>query len=49
LFFVAKADFSGYHHFSSNFQEHNAYAKEYQKALDIWMAKKQEKEETPEP
>lgn len=40
LYFVAKANFDGYHHFSSNFSEHNAYAKEYQKALDIYMAKK---------
>lgn len=40
LYFVAKANFDGYHHFSSNFAEHNAYAKEYQKALDIYMAKK---------
>jgi UPF0755 protein len=43
LFFVAKSDFSGYHHFSSTFSEHNQYAKEYQKALDIYMAKKQNK------
>lgn len=43
LFFVAKSDFSGYHHFSNNFAEHNQYAKEYQKALDIYMAKKQQK------
>ncbi|MCU0322202.1 MAG: endolytic transglycosylase MltG [Chitinophagaceae bacterium] len=42
LYFVAKANFDGYHHFSSNFAEHNAYAKEYQKALDIYMAKKQQ-------
>lgn len=41
LFFVAKSDFSGYHHFSSNFAEHSSYAKEYQKALDIYMAEKQ--------
>jgi UPF0755 protein len=34
LFFVAKSDFSGFHHFSSNFKEHSQYAKEYQKALD---------------
>lgn len=40
LYFVAKANFDGYHHFSSNFAEHNAYAKEYQKALDLYMAKK---------
>ncbi len=43
LFFVAKSDFSGYHHFSSTFSEHNQYAKEYQKALDAYMAKKQNK------
>jgi len=43
LYFVAKSDFSGYHHFSSNFAEHNQYAKEYQKALDIYMARKQQK------
>ena len=41
LFFVAKSDFSGYHHFSGNFAEHNQYAKEYQKALDEYMARKQ--------
>ena len=48
LFFVAKSDFSGYHHFSNNFAEHNQYAKEYQKALDIYMAKKQEKQQAEE-
>ena len=48
LFFVAKSDFSGYHHFSTNFAEHNQYAKEYQKALDIYMAKKQQKEQLEE-
>ena len=41
LFFVAKSDFSGYSHFSANFAEHEQYAKEYQKALDELMAKKQ--------
>lgn len=41
LFFVAKSDFSGYSHFSSNYAEHEQYAKEYQKALDELMAKKQ--------
>jgi UPF0755 protein len=40
LFFVAKADFSGYHHFSSNFAEHDQYAKIYQKALTAYLAKK---------
>jgi UPF0755 protein len=47
LFFVAKADFSGYHHFSDNFAEHSKYAKEYQAALDIWMAKKQQQTQAP--
>jgi UPF0755 protein len=41
LYFVAKSDFSGYSHFSSTFTEHNAYAKQYQQALDAKMAKKQ--------
>jgi UPF0755 protein len=34
LFFVAKADFSGYHNFSRTLSEHNHYAAEYQKELD---------------
>jgi UPF0755 protein len=42
LFFVAKADFSGYHHFSSSYDEHSRYAKEYQKKLDEYMAAKQQ-------
>lgn len=40
LFFVAKSDFSGYHHFSNNYAAHDKYAKEYQKQLDIYMANK---------
>ncbi len=40
LFFVAKSDFSGYHQFTSNFAEHEKYAKLYQQALDTLMAKK---------
>jgi len=43
LFFVAKANFDGYHHFSSNYAEHNKYAKEYQKALDEYTARKNKK------
>ena len=43
LFFVAKSDFSGYHHFSNSFEEHTKYAKEYQKKLDEYMARKQQK------
>lgn len=35
LFFVAKSDFSGYHHFSTNYAEHQQYAKLYQQALDL--------------
>ena len=42
LFFVAKSDFSGYHHFSSNFAEHDQYAKIYQKALTEYLKKKAE-------
>ncbi len=41
IYFVAKSDFSGYHHFSDNYPEHNRYANEYQKALDAYMLKKQ--------
>jgi len=40
FFFVAKADFSGYHHFSKTYEEHNKYAKEYQKKLDAYQANK---------
>jgi UPF0755 protein len=47
LYFVAKSDFSGYSHFSTTFAEHDKYAKEYQKALDIYMAKKQQLQEEP--
>lgn len=42
LYFVAKSDFSGYSHFSTTFAEHTKYAKEYQQALDVLMAKKQQ-------
>jgi len=45
LFFVANSDFSGHSHFSSNFAEHSQYAKEYQKALDLEMAKKKASEQ----
>jgi UPF0755 protein len=42
LYFVANANFDGYHHFSNNYAEHNQYAKEYQKALDAYTARKKE-------
>jgi len=41
LFFVAKSDFSGYHHFSTTFAEHQQYAKEYQDALNALLTQKQ--------
>jgi UPF0755 protein len=34
LFFVAKADFSGYHHFSRTLSEHNRYATAYRRELN---------------
>jgi UPF0755 protein len=40
LYFVAKSDFSGYHHFSSTYEEHNKYADDYQKKLDAYEKKK---------
>ncbi len=41
MFFVAKSDFSGYSHFSSNFAEHEQYAKLYQHALDSLLKSRQ--------
>ena len=41
LFFVAKSDFSGYHHFSSTYAEHEQYAKQYQQALNERVAAQQ--------
>ncbi len=34
LYFAAKADFSGYHHFSRTLAEHNRYASEYHRELN---------------
>lgn len=39
LFFCAKADFSGYHSFASNEQDHFRNAREYQHALDSLLIK----------
>lgn len=40
IYFVAKSDFSGYHQFTTNYQEHLKYAKIYQRALDTLILKK---------
>lgn len=40
LYFVAKSDFSGYHHFSATYQEHSTFAKEYQLKLDEYQKKR---------
>ena len=40
IYFVAKADFSGYHHFSATYEEHSKFAKEYQHKLDEYQANK---------
>ena len=40
LYFVAKSDFSGYHHFSATFEEHSKFAKEYQLKLDEYQKRK---------
>ncbi|MDQ6812406.1 MAG: endolytic transglycosylase MltG, partial [Bacteroidota bacterium] len=42
MYFVAKADFSGHHTFSSNYTEHLQHAREYQKALDEMILRKQQ-------
>ena len=42
-FFVAKSDFSGYHTFSRDYAEHIQHAKEYRKALDELILRKQNK------
>jgi len=48
LFFVAKSDFSGYHHFSNSYAEHQRYAVAYQHALDNYQ-EKQKNQKKPKP
>ena len=45
LFFVARSDFSGYHHFSTNYAEHEQYAKQYQRALDTLIMNRTAKQQ----
>lgn len=42
LYFVAKSDFSQKHVFTESYAEHMKYAREYQKALNEYEAKKQQ-------
>ena len=42
IYFVAKSDFSGYSNFAEDYSQHMKYAKEYQKALDSFMAAKKQ-------
>jgi len=44
LFFVARSDFSGYSDFASSYQQHEAYAKAYQQALDSLVRSRQQDE-----
>ena len=39
LYFVANSDLNGYHRFSSSYAEHQQYARQYQQALNEWMAR----------
>ncbi len=41
LFFVARADFSGYSDFASTYEQHLGYAKAYQQALDSLIKSRQ--------
>lgn len=42
LFFVARADFSGFSDFASSYGEHQVYARAYQKALDSLLLARQQ-------
>lgn len=46
LYFVASPKFDGTHIFAENYQQHLANARIYQKALDIYLKKKNQPEDT---
>lgn len=46
LYFVASPKFDGTHIFAENYQQHLANARVYQKALDIYLKKKNQPEDT---
>jgi len=46
LYFVANSDFSGKHIFTSSYEEHLKYAKQYQEALNEWMRQHNELDST---
>lgn len=46
LYFVAKSDFSGYHHFSNTYSEHQQYAVAYQRALDVYQEKQKKQKQS---
>lgn len=47
IFFVARADFSGYSDFASTYAQHLIYAKAYQQALDRQIEIRKEKDSSP--
>lgn len=47
IFFVARADFSGYSDFASTYTQHLIYAKAYQQALDRQIEIRKEKDSSP--